>query len=161
MGAEYYAKSIIGIGLPGEYEIKRAIIKTRKRAFDHDFKDDGETEFHPKTGKKLWLDEVEETETDYPAYIFNIGDYDVDECKEGQTIISFPESIEYAYGTGLKTWYVGFVLETGSSNGGEAEVFSKLPNIDNLKEVLAGILEPIGFWDEENFGLYTVLYCSY
>jgi len=161
MGADYYAKVIIGIMLPDEDEIKKAVIKSRKRAFDHDFDDDGETEFHPKDGRKLWLDELEETEADYPAYIFDVGEYGVEECEEGQALIRFPDGIDYAYGTDSATGYVGFVLETGSSNGGQDEVFSKLPNVEHLKEVLKSILEPIGFWDDDNFGLHVVLYCSY
>jgi hypothetical protein len=161
MGADYYAKAIIGIELPDEDTIPRAIIKTRKRAFDHDFGDDGETEFHPKDGRKLWLDEIEEVEANYPAYIFDVGEYEVEECDEGQTLIHFPDGTDYAYGTDGEAQYVGFVLETGSSNGGQDEVFSKLPDIEHLKEVLKSILEPIGFWDDDNFGLHVVLYCSY
>ena len=162
MGAYYFAKAIIGVKLPNEDDIPKAKVMVRKRAFDHGYDDDGEMEYDPRSGKKLWLDEKEEVESGYPSVVFDVhGEWEDIDLEQGQTIIKFPNGIKYAYGTDCLSWYVGFVVETGSTNGGEDIAFSKLPNIEHLKGVLRNTLEPIGFWNEDDFGLYCILYCSY
>lgn len=162
MGADYYANAIIGIKLPEKDDIPPAKIYVRKRAFSHSFEDNGNMEFHPKTGKKLWLEEKEEVEADYPSLIIDVGDdYLGSKPEPGQKIISIPDGLSTAYGTDQRSWFIGFVVETGSSNGGDEEVFDHLPDIDALKNRLKNFLEPLGYWNEEEFGLYSVLYCSY
>jgi hypothetical protein len=161
MGADYYSKAIIGIPITVQNEKSpRAKIIVRKKAFRHSFEDDGETEFHPKDGRKLWLDEKEEITADYPAVVFDL-DGDFEDIQEGQTLVIFPESLEVACGTDQENWYIGCVVETGSSNGGCEEAFISLPDIEELKKALRISLEPHGLWDESKFGLYSVLYCSY
>ena len=161
MGADFYARSIIGVKLPETDDIPPAKIYVRKRAFDHDFEDDGEMEFHPKTGQKLWLEEKEEVEASYPSLIIDVEeDYLDSKPKPGQNIISIPDGLSTAFGTDEISWFIGFVLETDSSNGGDREAFYHLPDIDALKNRLKNFLEPLGYWNEEDFGLYSVLYCS-
>jgi hypothetical protein len=161
MGADYYSKAIIGVRLLiDEEKIPRAKIPVRKRAFKHTYTDDGEMEFHPKDGRKLWLNEKEEIEADYPAYVYNLDD-DVSDLEEGQTLVVFPESLDVASGTDNDSWYLGCAVGTGSSNGGDEEGFIPIPDINGLKEKLKRTLEPHGLWDESRFGLYSVLYCSY
>lgn len=162
MGVDYYANAIIGIKLPDTDDIPPAKIYVRKKAFDHDFEDDGEMEFHPRTGQKLWLEEKEEVEADYPSLIIDIEDeYLGSNPKPGQKIISLPYGLSTAYDTDQRSRFIGFVVETGSSNGSDEEVFNHLPDIDALKNRLKNFLEPLGYWNEEDFGLYSVLYCSY
>ena len=57
----------------------------------------------------------------------------------------------------------GVGLTTGSSNGGDPNTFKSLDdvNVDEIKEKLKSILEPVGQWDESKFGLHAILYCSY
>ena len=65
--------------------------------------------------------------------------------------------------------YVGLVRGGGivacddtCSNGGKDIDFVKIPNnLDELKQNLKDYLEPLGLWHEPNFGLYSILYCSY
>jgi hypothetical protein len=160
MGADYIAKAIIGVPLPDEDDLPRAKTTTRKKAFDHKYEDDGETDFHPKDGRKLWLDEKEEVETDYPAIVFDVGYGDTD-LEEGQKFIKIPKEIEVASGTDGDGSFIGAVLETGSSNGGDDVAFRTLADIGVVKIKIKNILEPLGLWDEKKFGLYAVLYCSY
>lgn len=162
MGMDCYAKTIIGIKLPDEEDIPPAKKSVRKKAFKHDFEDDGEMEFHPKTGQKLWLEETEEIDADYPSLIIDYDDeYLGQEPKPGQNVVSIPEGLSTAYGTDQNSWYIGFVSETGSHRCGRDEVFESLPDINSLKDQLKMFLEPLGYWDEDKFGLYTVLHSSY
>jgi len=57
----------------------------------------------------------------------------------------------------------GVGVVTGSSNGGDPNKFKSLDdvNVDEIKEKLKSILEPVGQWDESKFGLYAILHCSY
>ena len=162
MGADYTAKAIIGICLPDEEDIPRALISVRKKAFSHNYKDNEQNEFHPKDGRKLWLDEKEQIKANYPAFVFDKHDeLNEDSIRIGQKIIKIPEELEFATGTDDNNLCLGFVLETGSSNGGQDLEFVNLPNIDKMKTQLKNLLEPLNLWDEANFGLYSMLYCSY
>ena len=54
-------------------------------------------------------------------------------------------------------------VKSGSSRGGENLAFRTLDSkaVEEAKTVLKELLEPYGLWDEKQFGLWTVLYCSY
>ena len=157
MGADYSAVAVIGVPLPDEDSIPRAKTTTRKKAFKHKYEDDGDIEFDPKTGKKLFLDETEETEEDYPAFVFN----DENGLEPGQKIIKIPKGLEIAMGTEDSCGCLGIVVETGSSNGGDDYGFMPIPDLDELKAKIKDFLEPLGLWDEKGFGLHVILYCSY
>lgn len=53
MGADYYAKAVVGVVLPNEVDLPRAKTSVRKKAYQHGFEDDGRQEFDPKTGKNF------------------------------------------------------------------------------------------------------------
>jgi hypothetical protein len=162
MGADFYAKAIIGVPLPDEDKLPRAKVTVRKKAFNHKYEDNGETEFHPKDGRKLWLDEKEEVEEDYPSIVFDTDDCaNEDDLDEGQRLIKIPKGLECANGTDGDSTFLGAVLETGSSNGGDDVAFRTLDDIGMVKLKVKDVLEPLGLWDEKKFGLYAVLYCSY
>lgn len=156
MGADYRAYAIIGVMLPEDGDLPRAKITGRKRAYKHNFDDDGITEYHPKTGKKLWLDEKTEVEADYPAITF-----DEDESGAGMTYLEPPKGLEYHTGTDMNPRFLGCIVGTGNSNGGDDTEFSEIPDIKKIKEQIKALLEPLGIWDEKAFGLYANLYCSY
>lgn len=162
MGADYYARTVIGVPLPGEDELPRLKVSVRKKAFDHDYFDDGETDFHPKDGRKLWLDEKEDVETAEPLYVFDIEeDKDTSEMEKGQKLVKIPRGLSTAYETDCNRYFVGFVSGTDSSNGGGETVCCKVPDIEVLKDRLKKFLEPLEMWDAKGFGIYTILYCSY
>ena len=54
-------------------------------------------------------------------------------------------------------------VKSGTSRGGENLAFRILDSkaVEEAKTVLKELLEPYGLWDEKQFGLWTVLYCSY
>ena len=162
MGADYTAITVIGVCLPHAEDLPKAKVMARKRAFDHDY--DESYEFHPKSGDKLWLDEQEEVEADYPAIILDQEGYiEEDEIKEGQRVVDLTdiEGLDCTCSTDNYRSFFGYVLETGSSNGGQSVCFEALPDIQKIKTQIKEKLEPLGLWDEEEFGVYSILYCSY
>lgn len=162
MGVDYSAISVIGVCLPNKDELPKAMIMTRKKAFDHDYGED--YEFHPKNGSKLWLDEKEEVEADYPAIILDTeGFIDEDEIEEGQTIIDLTDQEELCctYSTDERITFYGFIIKTGYANGDKDVSFDHLPDIERIKNLIKNKLEPLNLWDEDEFGLYSILYCSY
>lgn len=48
-----------------------------------------------------------------------------------------------------------------ASSGNENPAFSKPPNFEAIKAKMKVVLEPLGFWEENKFGIYAVLYESY
>jgi hypothetical protein len=160
MGADYYAKAVIGVRLPDEDQFPRAKKMVRKKAFKHDY-GDGDAEFHPKTGQKLFLDEKEEVEEDFPAFVFADKYGDVRRNDENQQVIKIPQGLEVVYGTDGNNTCLGFALKTGSSNGGDDYGFMQIPDIDDIKNKIKSLLEPLGLWDEKDFGIHLILYCSY
>ena len=166
MGADYTALAVIGIALPDGDDLPKAKTFVRKKAFVHNYDDDGTNEFHPKTGKKLFLDEKIEVEADYPLYVYDL--YDDEEPSDlendnNQTIIRPPKGLKFAVGTDESNICLGAVIRTGSSNGGDEYGFLKIPDlyIANVKARLKDLLEPHGLWDEGKFGLHAILQCSY
>jgi hypothetical protein len=162
MSVSYYARAVVGIELPNESSIPRAIIKKRKKAFEHDYPDDGFMNFHPKDGRKLWTDEKIESKSNYPSILFDCSSMPEEgSVREGQCLISFPKGIEITYSTDRRRRFVGRVVNTCSSDSDEDVGFSKVLDTETLKESLRVLLEPVGLWDEDKFGIYSVLYCSY
>lgn len=158
MGVDYTATTIIGICCPKEDQIARAKVKVRKKTFDHKFEDNGEIEFNPKDGRKLWLDEYEMVDSDYPSIIIDVdGSYDSSNLP-GQIIIKLPKDIMYEYSTDNEDCYIGWKQ---SANSDSDEVYSDFPNIGKMREKLKKLLNPHKLWCEDSFGIYTVLYCSY
>jgi hypothetical protein len=150
MGVDYKAYyAVIGCILDRS---KIAVKQEKVKTFKHDYPEDGETKFDPKTGIPLWKT------IEYPEYIFDAYD-----CEGRAKVIKLnglnifisgggntPEVI--GIGTGRKTY----------SNGGEAYDFRPLvEDLDSIKKRIKDVLEPIGMWDETSFGLYSILYCSY
>lgn len=162
MGADYSAHAIIGVELPDPESLPNLKIKVRKKAFKHSFEDDGETEFDPKTGKPLWLDEVMDVDSDDPAVVYDLYDDGDDiELVDGQKVLKAPKGMDFNVGTDEDSIFIGVVVSTGSSNGGEETEFLPMPDVDKIRSDLRGCLEPLGLWDESKFGLYVNLYCSY
>jgi len=155
MGMDCYAYSIIGIKISDE-DLPRAQVSVRKRAFNHKFVDDGETEFHPKTGKPLWLDETEMVEEDYAKYAL-----DENMMDEGQELIDVKDMDLELYTDGYDDdvdYYIGIVSGTGSHRMSGEPVFTKLDDstISDTRKRCEAFIEKYGL-KASAFGLYTVL----
>ena len=155
MGVDYYAYAIMGVRL---HDIPPKTIKMKKKAFDHDYPRDYKVD--PKTGKDLWLDEEEEVPTGTAAYEF---DSDRHEENPLGPLPIFHE-FQVAYSTDDKDQFIGVITNLISSNGDtdwEFKTFPDIAGIAEIREKLKNLLEPFGLWHEDEFGLYSVLHCSY
>ena len=159
MGVDYSAMLVIGIKLPEESELPRLKTFTRKKAFKHDFEDNSEIEFDPKTGKKLFLDEKEEIDSDLPAFVYDDEGMTKEDLEdERQTIIKgckgFKIIPDYSM-TGETDFYMGYNLKTD-----EYSFKKEVPNIENMRDIIKKYLDPLGLWNENKFGLHLILQVS-
>jgi hypothetical protein len=144
--AEYSAYAVIGCKI--NLDDIPSIIKTVK-AFEHNFP--LSTKFDSQTGKPLWR------EDSYPKYTFYS---DGREDERSQPIDK--KGLKTYQGTDGEPLILGFgVGEDTYSNGGDDYGFRNLPDVNEIKEKLKAVLEPLDMWSEINFGLYAVLHCSY
>lgn len=56
--------------------------------------------------------------------------------------------------------YVGLNMKSGGGYHNEDEIRCDITNLPALKEQVKAVLEPLGLWDEAQFGVWSVLYCS-
>jgi hypothetical protein len=139
MGVDFYAHSVIGLEIDTDCLVKQEIVK----AFDHNI-DNQDIMYCSETGRKLWKTiEVPVEGYDYDG----IGDYDIVTGTDGNvSVVALLKS------------------STGSSNGGnphQLQPFSDGFQLTVEKHKMKRALEPYGIWDEERFGLHSILYCSY
>jgi hypothetical protein len=153
MGADYSAYAVVGCIIDrSNIPMKKERVKT----FKHDYPDNGEIKFDPKTGEALWKT------IEYPEFVFaDQGDPNPDD-NDGKTKVIKLGKLKIFTGTDGKPEVLG--VGTGEetySNGGDDYDFTPLEDVDSIKNRVKEILEPIGLWDEKKFGLYSILYCSY
>ena len=146
MGCDFKAKAVIGI------KIRLADIPTKhivEKAFDHSYS--AGMRFDPQTGRKLWK------ESHVPEIAFS-EEYEGD-LDAGTKLITVTnaEAFDDGYGEDL---VFGFGVDGTNSNGGATMDFCTIPDTELLKKNLKKALEPYGLWEENKFGLYTILYCG-
>jgi hypothetical protein len=113
------------------------------KAFDHQIEDQ-EVKFCATSGRPLWKTVEEPVEG-----------FDPDE----ETIAGY----RIIYSTDRYHAVACIICADDTySNGGNEVDFVQLPkNLAIEKKKMKVALEPFGVWDEEKFGLWAVLYCSY
>lgn len=148
MGADYRAYAVIGCEIMLENIPKiTEIIK----AFNHNHPKN--VKFDPETGKKLWK------EDSYQEFAFEPDD---DRTYDERTKMIDIGEFKIYRGTDGSPTVIGFGCgEDTYSNGGEVHEVIDLPDVNELKNKLKAILEPVNMWDEDCFGLHAILYCSY
>lgn len=142
MGVDYKAKAVIGIILDEE---KIPTKKFKNKTFDHNYPES--MRFSPVDGRKLW------DEREIPEFTF-------DEESRDTRLIPLPKNIKLFHGTNGEPIILGFGISDTDSNGGNDYCFKKLPEED-IRTKIKAVLEPLNLWNEETFGLYSILYCSY
>jgi hypothetical protein len=140
MGADYYSKSFIGQKVDEE----KLRIPVVKAGCSH--KNGPKVKFCPECGNKAWIT-VNESEIDLEDLAEKSGLELIYSTNSDETFLAFPE--HYA--------------KSGSSNCGEELDFKPLSDnaVKDAKDALKTILEPLKLWNEADFGLWTILYCSY
>lgn len=138
MGADFYAQACIGVRIPyGETFTRR-----RVRAYEHCHPVDWECD--PRTGRKLWKYE--------DASVFD------GKLPAGVSVLEggSSEDIDYVYVTRVSTKSVNI------GYGSDSETPSSLENVsvEKEREALRNVLEPLGLWKPEQFGLWIVPHLS-
>ena len=138
MGADYYSYAVIGVKIDPEKLTK----VTQVRGCDCDTDLTGK--FCSNCGAEIFVEEEE-----------NIPEYDEDK----ETLYDH----KIIFRTDNETAIVAVIFAKDKDyNKDNNHSFEQIPdNIKELKEELKNTLSPLGFWDEKEFGLWSVLYCSY
>ena len=131
MSVDYYSNAVIGCEVPVEKLYRKVIVK--------------HTEHNWTQGDRYCPVCGEEIETTVEKPIFN---------DTNNTIGKF----ELVWSTDNVRAFVGLASE---DDGDSTHKPVKLPSIEALESELASVLNPLGLWDADKFGLYSVLYCSY
>ncbi len=73
--------------------------------------------------------------------------------------------LDLVFGTDHKEVYLGVVCQGSYSNAGPIDSFMGLKadgsEVSAIREKLKNVLEPLDLWYHGDFGLWSVLYCSY
>lgn len=147
MGADYYAMTIIGLKVPS----KRIIVEEEELRNQCKCTPQVDPDDHP--GAKFCIycgKEIRRAvKVDKPLF-----DGFKDYWNRDQRICGWPVN----HDTDARNFYIGIY----TSSLVEHEKMSKMPNIS--EEVISKFkadMESVGLWDKEQFGLWTITYCSY
>jgi hypothetical protein len=144
MSSSWYSSAVIGCGID---ESKIPTITKNIKAFEHNMPEDSLDKFDSKTGKPLWVIKK------FPEYSFR------EEVEDKNTKIIDLKGLQIYTDTDYKHVVLGFGCT--ASDWDITCNFRDLCDINEIKEKLKSILEPINMWDGSKFGLYSILRCSY
>jgi len=161
MSTSFHSYAVLGCPLPDSFPKARVMV--RKRAFDHDYPDDGEKEFDPKTGARLWLDETEEVDADYEKFAV-LDEYDSVDPEEYPGMVGVKLG-DYGLSTACTTdedeTIVGIVVGSPGYEPGLAKLNADPKSVEETRQKVKAFMEAIDSWDPESFGFYSVGYVSY
>lgn len=137
MGADWSSNSIIGV------RIRNPRVQTKSRGCRHT---ESAARFCAECGKPMW-----EVSTELSPKL------DALESCDNKT------GLQVCYSTDNEEYFVGMYLAATSSNrSGDYTAKTDLPPLINTAEVKAKLMEYLGdLYNEREFGLWTVLHCSY
>jgi hypothetical protein len=141
MGVDYSAVALIGVRV----DLDNLMPKKKVKAFPHDYPE--ETMFCPKTGRKLW--DVERVPVD---------GYD-----EGKDLFhGFRVHAGTNWSDGTHEMFIAFEsVRVKDDDGTAIRHLTGVNCISEMSKCMQSVLEPLGMWDENEFGLWVVLVCSY
>lgn len=138
MGVDYYATSLVGV------KIKNHNVNKQIRGCSHP---EQNSRFCSECGSPMWRSSSELNPK-------------IEELRE---TYNHSSGLSVAYSTDQEYYFVGVYL-TSSDNSRRREQFGKteLPPIINTQEIKVKLMAYLGdMYDENEFGLWTILYCSY
>ncbi len=140
MGTSYSSYAIIGVEVDPEKFYTTEVVRSCDCHVSFNF--DDPPKFCSNCSKEFMVKDRKEIE----------GWNEFEEILHGLKII---------YGTDQERAFVG-IVNAKQNDYDNSKSFSQLSSVDlaELKEELKNKLGPM-FWDENKFGLYSVLYCSY
>ncbi len=138
MSVNYTAYTITGIRL-GMADLYKQV---DNRGCDHP---ETKAKFCKECGSPTWIQEEE------PLF------------DEGTEVIG---KFKMMFSTDRNFVYLGHTVEVDEYGTHDAfrpieSVEVQFPALIQLNDELAAVLEPLGLWDQEKFGIWTVLHCSY
>lgn len=140
MSVVYYAYAVVGVRLLPKQFVTKDV--KRVRGCKHEF----DSDFCPVCGSPKWREEKIS--------------FDALATDEGDDKLDVFHGIPVCYNTDDQYVYLGITAKT-SYYGEEDECEINILSIEQIREKLKSVLEPLGIWDEKSFGLWAVLYCSY
>lgn len=146
MSVSYSSYAVIGVKI----DPKKLVITEKVRNCSCEVKNIEKKKFCSSCGKKVFVEE----DTYIPQY-------DDDAHKKDfpfyYSLCGFP----LIYNTDNIDAFVAFICcECDDYNDNPFSDLSNI-NIEEVKTKMREKLEPMGLWNEENFGLWAVQYCSY
>lgn len=139
MGASYHSHALIGLRVPRHIYVAKAFDRKDVKTFPHDFAP--AIKFHPQNGQRLWKEELTPFE-------------DVEKVLSNFTIVTDGEIDRHVY---ICVCYAGNEI---NDNGGPYDSLTQLAqsfSISEWKKRMQNELEPLGLWNEKEFGLWAVL----
>jgi len=150
MGITVAVDTVIGVRLS-----KDKIYKTDKvKAFDHNYPDT--MKFCPETGKKLW--KMDSWVARFPGLERGDDRFASLKLVNGPYTYKPNEEKSLGYDSDVETFYLGKSFETNGYQDDKRVSFISPEMIANIKDKVRANLEPLGLWDEKEFGIWTVLY---
>lgn len=138
MGYDAYAKTIIGVAL-----LRKEISQTRTvRGCDCPVKDLS-TKFCPECGKTM-----------YEKQTGPLPDFDIEEGNFHEFDIITPSSED------KREIFVGKLLNSGYDSGKRSAYQLRPGEYEDIYRDLKAYLEPLGFWNQNHFAIWTVLHES-
>lgn len=149
MGVSYYAHAVIGVSVTREqlYEVEEKKERGCRHSVHTCFA------FCPMCGKPTWItSKVEQlkpfVKTKFP--------------EEGLSEVESVAGLKIFLGTRHHSdLYEEIVLGIGVTANENGAKFLHGTDLDTWKHGIRVALEPHGLWDENKFGLYSILVCSY
>ena len=135
MSVQYYAYTVLGV----KFNMSDLLKKKKVKSCRH--KNDPNAKFCSKCGQPIWA----ETEG-YPDW------FDEDKA-DGLDIINSTDDLFAIVGIKL--------AEVGGCGSDCAKIETSFREDSDHKQRIKKILEKWGYWNEESFGLWSVMYCSY
>ncbi len=140
--------TVVGVMFPKEKLFYDKKVKT----FNHDYPDT--MKFCSDTGKALW-------KIDKHCPLFPGLEYG-DDRFAGLKLVNGPSVHEQNkngnWESEYKTFYVGKSFGTNAYEDNKRVSYISEKAVADIKTEVQAKLEPLGLWDEKNFGIWTVLY---
>lgn len=134
MGVDYTAKAVIGLRVFKDELYKQQTVKT----FAHHYEEDTDVRFCPKTGRPL----------------FALKNVPIPEYQEDESLAGFAV---HTLGYCGEADYI--LVGHGIESDGEPDMID-IEGINEMRVDMKAKLEPLGLWDEEEFGLWAGLYAG-
>ena len=143
MGVDYAACTVVGV------EIDKAALyskkKTRHRGCEHPLPDGSDDPFCSQCGRKAWI----ESTVSEPLPFYD---------EDSDTFSGLDVVYDQCYDEDKTQFFVGTATTMDMQCGIPAMMSPSV--VEETKRQLQAVLEPLGLWDEDKFGIWTFVQYS-